>query len=572
MVCQSLQSVADERSAPGAQAEHFCLTDDALKLLGPSLEKHRGCDILDLNPGAGLWSQKIHDFLNPRSHLLLEPQPELYLRFLQPLLDRPNSTFKLVSKEIGSFDTYRELVDEGLFPHQKRIPPSDTKPQEQNNSLLVTGSLMWDPTLPGISFDCLALQLLSRFASMGWEGDTFHAFGPVRMLLWGLRDDINSCLPKSTRHIGKSTKYIDKVSTVTEVVTPPLVPRESVGTSSGREPRYTFQSLVKAMKNTRKNGVEYPLHRRGDIHDFADDIDKISEGTGILSIAQCTEYLKEQVSKGKSAVGLLPDSVITTYLEQKALDIDPDIYPDDGAIEVRGPDGALIPERRVVNRRKGLTTRYNFLQTQKDDVVDVGEAIYRLECQILSMGAQDQKESALESLSELNKAFDAGVKARAANLRGQIFADLDDRISLSSPVPRLSWDVRPYEPLLMQTDEVWPSNRVSLVDVEPKMIPNGQSAETLEWFQDFIIGLFMRPTASLPEALETIQSGATDLIERVPILRDPAQGGRLDMNHLRVRMLTLDMIDDLCNAYRDWPFRVPNADNPRYFRMRMGGN
>ena len=37
------------------------LVDDLLQRLGPSLACHRSCDIIDINPGAGVWSAKVHD-------------------------------------------------------------------------------------------------------------------------------------------------------------------------------------------------------------------------------------------------------------------------------------------------------------------------------------------------------------------------------------------------------------------------------------------------------------------------------------------------------------------------------
>ena len=68
------------------------LCDDILSYIGPSLERHRGCDIVDLYPGAGEWSSKLNQFLQPRSHVLLEPDADLYRPFLQPLLDQPGTT------------------------------------------------------------------------------------------------------------------------------------------------------------------------------------------------------------------------------------------------------------------------------------------------------------------------------------------------------------------------------------------------------------------------------------------------------------------------------------------------
>ncbi|KAF4535259.1 S-adenosyl-l-methionine-dependent methyltransferase [Lasiodiplodia theobromae] len=68
------------------------LCDDILSYIGPSLEKYKNCDIVDVNPGAGLWSSKIHDFLKPRRHLLLEVD-DFYTPCLQPLLDAPGSKY-----------------------------------------------------------------------------------------------------------------------------------------------------------------------------------------------------------------------------------------------------------------------------------------------------------------------------------------------------------------------------------------------------------------------------------------------------------------------------------------------
>lgn len=543
-----------------------------MKLIGPSLEKHKGCDILDLNPGAGLWSQKLHEFLHPRSHILLEPQPELYGQFLQPLVDTPGSTFQLATGDTTSFDTYRELIDNGLFPHQRRVSPDDAGPHGQNNSLLVTGQLMWDPKLPGIGFDSMAKQLLQRFAAMSWAYDIFHAYGPVRMLLWTTRDDLRTSFPQSSRLIGKSSMYLNKVSNTTEVVQPLQTPRRSVGTSSGREPRYTLQSLVRAMKVARENGLELPTHRRTDIHDFANDVEKMTNGTGIIDIAKCTEYLKNQQLSGKSTVGLVPESVIRSYLEQEARAKDPKKFYDHEAIKSSKHDVVMTEEGRLATVRKGTRNHFAKQAVQKDAIVDIGEAIYHLECQVLGTTSQTQKESALESLKKLNHEFEEAVRLRNENVRQQVFSDLDDRIGLCSPVPPLRWDARPFEPLVMQPDEAWPRNRVSLVDVEPKPIPEGQSAESLEYFQDFLLGLLWRPAATLPEALGNIQSGAGEIIDQVPILRDPARGGRLDMNHLRVRMLTLEMIDELCKAYREWPFRSPDANHSKYFKLKIGGS
>ena len=128
------------------------LADDVLKFYGKSLEIHKGCDILDINPGAGLWSQKLHEFLQPRSHVLMEPNSD-YKHFLDPLVNARDSKYKLVQKNTISLDSYKELVTENVFPEQTRVDPADNSGQDLNTTLLVIGTLAWDPVLPGLAFD-----------------------------------------------------------------------------------------------------------------------------------------------------------------------------------------------------------------------------------------------------------------------------------------------------------------------------------------------------------------------------------------------------------------------------------
>ncbi len=67
----------------------------------PSLERHVGCDLIDIYPGAGLWSRKLHEALQPRSHILMEPD-KIYKPFLEPLLSTPNATLVTKSASCGT--------------------------------------------------------------------------------------------------------------------------------------------------------------------------------------------------------------------------------------------------------------------------------------------------------------------------------------------------------------------------------------------------------------------------------------------------------------------------------------
>lgn len=73
------------------------MTDDIIERLKPSLEKHHGCDVIEINPGPGVWSSALHEVLKPRTHVLMEPDHEFFQPMLQPLLDA-DSSYKLVPK------------------------------------------------------------------------------------------------------------------------------------------------------------------------------------------------------------------------------------------------------------------------------------------------------------------------------------------------------------------------------------------------------------------------------------------------------------------------------------------
>ena len=137
--------------------------------------------------------------------------------------------------------------------------------------------------------------------------------------------------------------------------------------------------------------------------------------------------------------------------------------------------------------------------------------------------------------------------------------------SARPPYPRLQWDRRPFVPLTMSPSEAWPQNRMSLILSEP--IPRDQSRDIdwLEWVQDFIFGLYAQPHTAITEGLDKMQHGLSNIMKDCPALTDPKRGGRLQMHHLRVRMLTPEQIEELVTVYRKWPFKAPGSDHNKLF-------
>jgi transcription factor 1 len=322
----------------------FIVTDDIINYIGPSLEKHKGCDILDINPGACLWSQKLHDFLQPRSHILLEPTPEPFRDFLNPLLNAPDSRYKLVTKDPVTLSSYREMVDEGMFPHQTRVDQADPRSQERNNTLFVTGSLAWDPRLPGMGFDSMSKQVVHHFAQAAWTNDIFHAFGPVCMLLWVQHDDFNAMLAQAIYGMQKSNRILEMAQDITMVVAAERKGRVTGRGSISREPQYEMESVVKALQAARSNDIVIPQHRRDYAHALAADIEATSEGTGISRSLPFQTYLHNQHLAGVIPNGLSPVALIdNAELEIRLRRDHPDLHLE--AFMEPGPKGGTKKPR-----------------------------------------------------------------------------------------------------------------------------------------------------------------------------------------------------------------------------------
>ncbi|KAJ4984075.1 hypothetical protein SVAN01_10431 [Stagonosporopsis vannaccii] len=559
------------------------LCDDVLKFYGKSLEVHKGCDVLDINPGAGLWSQKLHAFLQPRSHVLMEPSPERYGSFLDPLLNAPGSRFKLVSKDTNELESYTQMLDEGVFPTQTRVDPHDNSGQELNTSLLVTGMLVWDPTLPGLGFDSMAKQLYNLFSSAVRTNDLFHAYGRVRTLFWVGADDFRPIIAESIGKFDKNNCLLELTQQMEMIVNAPRTERKVARGASGRDVHYEVESTVRAIQSARESGMALFADREDHMYKVAAEIEKISKGSGRSNLTWMHEYLLERNRKGDTTVGLLNTSTLQHLehlleLQKKYPDVDFEAMGNARDSKTKRTknfwkgreDHPAREEAHGFSLIKSADRARIAKKEQMESIADVGDELYQTECRALR--AQDgtkEKEELMQRITELDAQWDKLNSSVPTVYRAVPANVIDDRICLRTPPrPRIQWDRRPFEPLTMFPEESWPPNRLALISSTPHPRPAGQTVDFYEWAHDFVYALLDLPSESLPEALDKMQHGLSQIIESCPSLTNPDKGGRLLMKHLRVRMLTGEMIDELVAAYRDWPFKEPGSDHNRYFRWK----
>lgn len=163
------------------------ILDDIIHRLAPSLRRHRNCDLIDIYPGASLFSSRFHRFLEPRRHILLEPDTKTYQQFLNPLLESPNSRYRHLTWDPLDLQSYDRLFSEGHLPDQTEAKVNSR--DGTNDSLLVFANLPYSNE-NALSF------LLMRFMEACFDKTLFHRYGVVRIIA-ALRDtETEAILPK----------------------------------------------------------------------------------------------------------------------------------------------------------------------------------------------------------------------------------------------------------------------------------------------------------------------------------------------------------------------------------------
>ncbi|TKA62753.1 hypothetical protein B0A55_10974, partial [Friedmanniomyces simplex] len=211
--------VADLRN--DVVSESLC--DDTIKYLAPTLEQHKGCTIIDIHPGASVWSSKLHDFLQPKRHLLMEPEEKYFQPFIKPLLEKPGSTYRhttLVGAHPREFwNNYEKVLGHPELAPMTALPKDDPALRKLDPTLLVIGNLARQYKVhhrnKSVSFGTLVLQ---QFGYAGLANELFHKGGLVRMLLWLPAAEKYTLLPISEMHRRSMNARLSVGSTITETV------------------------------------------------------------------------------------------------------------------------------------------------------------------------------------------------------------------------------------------------------------------------------------------------------------------------------------------------------------------
>lgn len=529
------------------------LCSDVIDYMAPSLERHKGCDIIDLYPGVGLFSTALSDFLQPRSHILMEPDHVAYKPFLQPLLDRPGTV--LVPESGVVWSKLSRILTPEFLPHQ--VPRQRGVPPERNDTLLVIANINFSPKKKLGQFASLGNLLLYQFIKSIAPGSLFQKYGLVRMLLWCGIEEKRTLLPRTLQRRKRTAvdaelaaEYIHEIASYDEGTT----------RTDGVFCRDHFIDLAmgnKTLQRMRAAGIDMPPGRETDLMRTV----RTMEAAG-LAIPEPGEN---------------PVRILRTHLDELN--------------QMQAGDLALADKQETKTRLKELRGRTGWdtrrakqvhsLLLERDEISRLRTAAKkrRAECEAADVSTDAAKEKQKKDLEDLD-AEDRELVARELawndrvgeldNLFHDFFRLVRDNLRLvTQDPPVLLWDRRALEPLAVQKSEFFPNVPGSLLDIQPKVMhhllremgPN--SSHAAEEFE-LIMSMLLRVGASQPvgDAMRTIWHGAAGgVMPNCPSLHDPERAGSglaglgSKNDEICTRVLNEKQWMELLEAWMKWEFR-----------------
>ncbi|KAK6536381.1 Mitochondrial transcription factor 1 [Arthrobotrys megalospora] len=166
--------------------------------------EYEGCDIIDFNPGYGLFSRELNKAIKPSKHILLEHEGE-FVPFLEHTCT--DASFEIVQKDFYDWKTFDDLIKE-----KKISPKKMTFEEGVNKTLLVTGMLHKE-----VKGDRFAAQILDAMAQRHWV----FRYGRIKFLLWADEEQVARYLPRTFGRRNRAAVMVEAFADLREIATPP---------------------------------------------------------------------------------------------------------------------------------------------------------------------------------------------------------------------------------------------------------------------------------------------------------------------------------------------------------------
>ena len=478
----------------------------------------------------------MHEFLQPQSHVFVEPDSSYHEPFLKPLLESTGSRYHLRTWEIAkSFDLYR-YIQEGLIPSSQVDGNASGTATQRNDSILILanatrgerkhqGRGMYESHFRAQTF-CSSLRRM----------DGLNAQGPVRMLMWLPDGEKQSILPRTVSHRTQLSLVLESYFHIEEIVT---------ASRQSKERRETFIDIESGKQVARRMeaaSIRIPQDRQ-------DETQIRAQEALAKSSRQATAQVRDDPREWEKELQELEEAYANKLFAQNL----------PGA---RRGDGLQTPEFKRLLVLRHLLTFTDKRRVALDGLLAKEDEIDALQIELLHKNlTPEEREATAVKRDQIYKTFRDHLESSAATLPKKLAFLSDDRRAFALEPPLLLWDRRTAEPLLAGENEFYKTRRASLLDFQP-LIPRPYPLTEEQWiYFDYILKTVMNHGKLTMKHLQSLAPGALEaLMPHVPSLTDPLKGGRANYDELRARCLTPEMAHGLAMAWERWPLRPDIVD------------
>jgi transcription factor 1 len=472
----------------------------------------------------------------------MEPEYKNYAPYLGPLLQKKDSTYKLLPLSGILWDNLKKVESEGYLPHQKLREFGDPMLDKPNDTLLVTVNLGFYPRKQYIGFVSVASLVVHQLLSASRAHSIFQGYGQIRMLIWMHDFEKRMVLPrllplrsKSSLEAEISCKYIHEIAG-----------SDQEEETYRREHELDRISMQRTAAKMAADGLVTPPHRMTRLEREINEEAKhnASHGGGIRR-----PYLDE-----------LED--LTGRLERKEVALSHDKQGNaqyyEGSTSRRKPGHQATKEwLRFLALTYRLTT-----ENKSFDLLDAKMSEYeKLQTQWteLKKSTAGEKEQRMTEIEDAIVAWRKDVEMQPYRVQKDIMWRLEERRCAHNEPPALMWDRRTAEPLVARAEEFAPAQTMALLDIQPRTIwpvLQGEGLSNYDFFEFMLTVMFSVSKQSVREGLKTLAPGADEwIMPRCPSLTDTENGGVVNPDLLSVRSLTERQWREIFECFMAWPFR-----------------
>ncbi|KAM0428847.1 hypothetical protein ACHAPT_006647 [Fusarium lateritium] len=483
------------------------LCDQIANYMGSSLDRHRGCDLIDINPGAGVWSRTLHELVQPRKHILMEPDEEVYRPLLADLIDKPGVEF--LPKTGILWRELNDMLATSIDPAAKRDP--DAKP-ERNDTLLVSINLSYFPPKKFQSFECVSTMVLYQLMSSIKTASLFQQYGLVRMLIWVNDDGKRRLLPRSATRRKRGTFEAELACEWIHEIAGKDVEAE---TQELRDEWINLESAYNTLGRMKEVGLTMPSGRE----------------TFLYNAVTADESLLGQKLAGDRR------PVLSRPFRSELDELETEF----------ASSNDLEPSKRLkVLRFRG---KYDFeYSTTYQELIQQSEAAARL------------FKTDPAAFAAADAAWNAKIQLLKKNTRKEFVIFRDNYHLFRQDPPVLHWDRRPFEPLAVRPEEFFPQVPCALLDLQPKTMArclrnHGHLARTGGLSDVMLRFWYSYSLLPVSKAMDSLWPGFGKMASEIDSLRDASRGGSpmTGEGELAARCVNEKQWTEIVEAFLNWP-------------------